>query len=193
MRKRHRVPHRNLTFLALVILTWSVFAMPAGAQISRRVEEIDRLRAKTDQDIAKSEAEPEYSNIYLTELAVNKNDGPYPAVGIYRPVVKFYYTFGDREKDPYPNRLLKIVVVIDRSNRKEQAEFVFDQREQLIFHLEKKDEIERRAYFAAGRPLRLLQNGRTESLKSRAQKQIVAAILKQHAGLVGIFRRSLAF
>ena len=86
-----------------------------------------------------SEAEPEQSNIYLTELAVNKNNGSYPAVGVYRPVVKFYYTYGDREKEPYPNRLLKIVLAIDRSDRKEHSEFVFNDAEQLVFYLDKKD------------------------------------------------------
>lgn len=119
------------------------------AQTARRIEAINNLRRKIDRDIAQSEAEPEYSNIYLTELAVNKNNGSYPAVGIYRPVAKFYYTYGDREKEPYPNRLLKIVVAVARSDRHEYSEFVFNESEQMVFYLDKKDDVERRVYFAA--------------------------------------------
>src|SRR5688572_30230469 len=127
---------KAFTFASLVLL---LFAGGAVAQIDRRIDAIDKLRAKIDQDIARSESEPEYSNIYLTELAVNKNNGSYPAVGLYRPVAKFYYTYGDREKEPYPNRLLKIVVAVARSDRQEYSEFVFNDAEQLVFYLDKKD------------------------------------------------------
>ena len=163
------------------------------AQSDPRIQAINKLRAQIDEDIAKSEAEPEYSNIYLTELAVNKNNGSYPAVGIYRPVAKFYYTYGDREKEPYPNRLLKIVVAVARSDRHEYSEFVFNESEQLIFYSEKKDDIGRRLYFAAGRPIRLEQDGKVLSLKLRSRTAVVAAVLKDNVKLVAIFRRSLEF
>jgi hypothetical protein len=181
---------RRITTAILVLL---LFAAGSPAQTARRIEAINTLHAKIDQDIARSEAEPEYSNIYLTELAVNKNNGSYPAVGIYRPVAKFYYTYGDREKEPYPNRLLKIAVAVDRSDRKENSEFVFNDAEQMIFYLEKKDDVERRIYFAAGRPIRFEQNGRMLSLKGRSRTAIVAATLKDNVKLVAIFRRSLEF
>ena len=181
---------RRITTAILVLL---LFAAGSLAQTDRRIEAINKLRAKTDQDIARSEAEPEYSNIYLTELAVNKNNGSYPAVGVYRPVAKFYYTYGDREKEPYPNRLLKIVVAVARSDRQEYSEFVFDEFEQMVFYLDKKDDVERRVYLAAGRAIRLEQNGRVLSLRTPSHRAIVAAILKENVKLVAIFRRSLEF
>ena len=163
------------------------------AQTSGRIEAIKKICQKTNEDIARSEESPEISTIFLTELAVNRNNGPYPAVGIYRTVVKFYYTFGDREKEPYPNRLLKIIVATDRSDRKEHSEFVFNETEQMIFYLEKKDNIERRLYLAAEKPIRLEQDGRPLSLKTRSQAAIVATIMKEKANLVQVFRRSLGF
>ncbi|HEX5704285.1 MAG TPA: hypothetical protein VFX97_13870 [Pyrinomonadaceae bacterium] len=181
---------RTFTTTIFVLL---LFAAGASAQSGRRIQAIDTLRTTIDQDIAKSEAEPEYSNIYLTELAVNKNNGSYPAVGIYRPVVKFYYTYGDREKEPYPNRLLKIVVAVARSDRQEYSEFVFNESEQMVFYLDKRDDVERRVYFAAGRPIRFEQDGRVLSLKGRSPTAIVAAILKDNVKFLSIFRRSLAF
>lgn len=170
-----------------------LFAAGGLAQSDRRVEAINTLRVKIDQDIAASEAQPEYSNIYLTELAVNKNNGSYPAVGIYRPVVKFYYTYGDREREPYPNRLLKIVIAVSRSDRQEYSEFVFNESEQMVFYLDKKDDRERRVYFAAGRPVRFEQDGRVQSLKGRSRTAIFAAVLKDNVKLVAMFRRSLEF
>lgn len=181
---------RSIVILAIVLLVCGTAFSQSG---SRSVEAIQKLVEKINEDIARSEQEPEYSNIYLTELAVNKGNGSYPAVGTYRPVVKFYYTYGDREKDPYPNRLLKIVVDIDRSDRKEHAEFVFNESEQMVFYLEKKDDVERRVYFAAGGAIRFEQDGRVLSLRGRSRTAIVAAVIKDNAKLVAIFRRSLEF
>ena len=180
---------KTLSFCLLLML----FVGSAAAQTDRRIDALKKLVQKIDEDIAKNEAEPEYSNIYQTELAVNKGNGSYPAVGIYRPVVKFYYTYGDREKDPYPNRLMKIVVSIDRSDRHEQSEFTFNEAGQLVFYFEKKDDVERRVYFAAGNPIRIEQGDRPLSLSARPQAGLVATVLKEKANLVAIFRGSLGF
>ena len=179
--------------ITTAMLALLLFAAGTFAQTDRRIEAINKLRAKIDQDITKREAEPEYSNIYLTELAVNKNNGSYPAVGIYRPVAKFYYTYGDREKEPYPNRLLKIALAVARSDRQEYSEFVFNESEQMVFYLDKKDDVERRVYFAAGRAIRFEQGGRVLSLRTRSQAATVATVLKEKVSLLEIFRRSLRF
>jgi hypothetical protein len=181
---------KRFTLAGLMLV---LFVSGISAQTDRRVEAINKLRQKIDENIARSESEPEYSNIYLAELAVNKNNGSYPAVGVYRPVVKFYYTYGDREKEPYPNRLLKIVVAVARSDRQEYSEFVFNGSEQMVFYFDKKDGVERRVYFAAGRAIRFEQNGRVVSLQGRSPKAIVASVLKEHVKLASIFRRSLEF
>jgi hypothetical protein len=181
------------TRITTEILVLLLFAAGTLAQTDRRIEAINALCAKTAQDIARSEAEPEYSNIYLTELAVNKNNGSYPAVGVYRPVVRFYYTYGDREKEPYPNRLLKIVVAVARSDRHEYSEFVFNESEQMVFYLDKKDDVERRVYFIAGRVIRFQQKGRMLKLKGRSVAATIAAVLKDKARLVAQFKRSLQF
>lgn len=182
-----------MTRITTAIFLLLLFAAGASAQTDRRIEAINTLRAKIDKDIAASEAEPEYSNIYLTELAVNKNNGSYPAVGVYRPVAKFYYTYGDREKEPYPNRLLKIVLAVARSDRQEYSEFVFNESEQMVFYLDKRDDRERRVYFAAGRAIRFEQDGRMLSLRGRSRTAVVAAVMKDNVKLVAIFRRSLGF
>ena len=179
----------SLLLIALCVASNSI----AVGQTTGRIDAIKRLAQKIDEDIAKMEESPEYSSIFRTELAVNKGNGSYPAVGIYRPVVKFYYTYGDREKDPYPNRLLKIVVTIDRSDRKEQTEFTFNDAGQLVFFFEKKDEIERRLYFANERPVRFEEGTKVRSLTAKLQNETVAAVRKDKAKLLAIWQRSLGF
>ena len=164
----------------------------AVAQSSGRVAEIRKLTEKINEQIAQSEQSPDTSTTFLTELTVNKNLSPYPAVGIYKTVVRFYYTFGDREEEPYPNRLLKIINATDRSNRKEYSEFVFDEAGKLIFYFEKQEDGERRLYFAAEKPIRFQQGERSLGL-NKERAAIVTAVLKEKANLVEMFRRSLRF
>ena len=184
----------NWTFkTAILSLLMVCGATVTVAQSNQTIEAIQKLSQKLNEDITASEAEPESSNIYLTELAVNKNNGSYPAVGVYRPVAKFYYTYGDREKEPYPNRLLKIVVTVARSDRQEYSEFVFNDAEQLVFYLGRMDGIERRLYFVAQKPIRLEENGKVLSMRTRSRAATVATVLKERANLVAIFRRSLEF
>ncbi len=180
-------------FVLLLLLAAVVGNSRAVAQSSPQIEAINSICKKTDEAIAQSEAEPDASTTFLTELTVNKNLSPYPAVGIYKTVAKFYYTFGNREKDPYPNRLLKIVVSTDRSDRNEQSEFFFDEAEQLVFYFEKKDNVERHVYFSSEKPIRFQQGERDLSLRNRAQKSVVANVLNDKANLIEIFRRSLRF
>lgn len=83
-------------------------------------------------------------------MNVNKNNGSYPAVGIFQSVVKFYFTYGNREKNPYPNRLLKIEIETKRSSSVEKYEYLFNENEQLIFYFESKirdeEKAEKRVY-----------------------------------------------
>jgi hypothetical protein len=94
---------------------------------------------------------------------------------------------------PYPNRLLKIINSTDRSDRKEYSEFIFNQSGQLVFYFENKDDVERRLYFAAGRPIRFQQGARVLNLNNKEHLAVVTAVMKENANLIEIFRRSLRF
>lgn len=181
------------TGILVVLLFVGCNADLAAGQTTQRIEAIKKIYQKANEVIALSEQSPDASTTFLTELTVNKNLSPYPAVGIYKTVARFYYTFGDREKNPYPDRLLKIILSTDRSDRKEFSEFVFDQAGQLVFYFEKKDDIERRLYLTSERLIRLQEGERSLRLETRSQAAMVATVLKEKANLVAIFRRSLNF
>lgn len=164
--------------ILFVFICLSLATVVSAQPDNRRIEAIVRLSRQINEQIAESEKVAEGSGIYCNELVVNKGNKSWPAVGIYRVVTKFHYTFGDREKDPYPNRLLKITVTTNRSSRHEYAEYFFNDAGQLVFYFEKESEdaqSERRFYFASGRLVRQMIGSRTiDSNRGRALAKQVA-------------------
>jgi len=194
MSKTHRVRGRSCQgFLLLLVLLAGVLQVPA--QGDKRIEEIRRLDRQVNEQIAESERVEEGTGVYCNELVVNKRDKPWPAVGIYQTVFKFYYTYGDREKNPYSNRLLKITVTTRRSARQEYAEYLFNPALQLIFYFEKKDEedapVERRYYFFSEKLIRRMTGQRVVPINSREALEAARLTLSEKKKLVDVFLKSL--
>jgi hypothetical protein len=182
-----------LPVLVLVFLAGYVFPVCAQ-QADSRIERIRRTTTQINDEVAESERVAEGTGVYCNELIVNKGDKSWPAVGIYRTVIDFYYTFGDREQDPYPNRLLKITVKTKRSDRNEYAEYIFNSAQQLIFYYEKEGEntrSERRYYFASERVIRGMEEQRVIRLKDREAVERVSMVLKEKNRLRAMFIGSL--
>lgn len=176
----------------LILLAGTILTV--SGQTDARIEAINKISNEANEKIAECEANGEYSSTFLTELIVNKNNGSYPAVGIFKTVFKFYYTYGNREKDPYPNRLLKITVTTNRSNRKEYSEYLFNPAGQLIFFFAKNDEAaERRYYFSLEKLIRSQKDEKTVNIKSRQEIAAVNAILREKRKMESIFRDSRSY
>ena len=90
-------PHFGRNLVLLVLGVFGTVSVSHAQQVDKRVEEIRKLYAEVNQQIAEHEKHSEESSIYMNELVVNKSRGSWPAVGIYEVTMKFYYTFGDRE------------------------------------------------------------------------------------------------
>lgn len=155
-------------------------------QTDKQIEEIRQIYRETNEKIADSEN----SDIFLNELVVNKNNASYPAVGIYNSTVKFFYTYGDREKNPYPHRLMKIAVTTNRSAMTENSEFLFNSAGQLIFYFEKKDNEELRVYFSAEKSFRILKGDKPQNINGKEEIEKTKTILAKKK-LVEIFKNSL--
>lgn len=193
MKKMRRRNGQSCRVFLLVVFLGS-FLQIAAQQDDKRIEAIRRLSIQVNQQIEESERVEESTGVYCNELIVNKGDKSWPAVGIYRTIVKFYYTFGDREKNPYPNRLMKITVTTNRSDRREYAEYLFNSTEQLIFYYEKDGESaqsERRYYFASERLIRRMLGQRSVSTKTRDAVETVARAFGAKNNLKQIFLKSL--
>jgi hypothetical protein len=181
--------------IALILFIWAFFAAPSFAQSNdAKVEEIRRIYQQTNEQLAEAEKSFAESRIYLSELIVNKGGTMYPAVGTFRSTIKFYYTFGNREENPYPNRLLKIMVLTDRSANTESSEYLFSRAGQLIFYFEKstyETATESRFYFSNGKVISILRGQKSADIKSRQEIAASRAVQAQAEKLVGIFNRSL--
>lgn len=162
-----------------------------AAQTDKRIENIKKLYRETNEKIAESNENGESSSIYLTELVVNKNNGSYPAVGIFQTVYKFYYTYGDREKNPYPNRLLKIEIETKRSANVEKHEFLFNEKEQLVFYFEAENMTEKRIYFQNEVSIKAVLGDKV--LKNSDAVKLSESVLAEKKKLISIFQNSLDY
>lgn len=179
--------------LFLILFCGMLFNL--AAQTDKRIENIKKLYRETNRKIAESNENGEYSSIYLAELVVNKNNGSYPAVGIFQTICKFYYTYGDREKNPYPNRLLKIEIETKRSANIEKYEFLFNEKEELVFYFEAENEAEKttekRIYFQNESAIKAII-GEKNIEKSEVVK-MTKSVLAERKKLVAIFQNSLDY
>ncbi|MBL8022205.1 MAG: hypothetical protein JNM27_21195 [Leptospirales bacterium] len=179
---------RNSAALALL----TVFGLtPLSARNEDpQIAGVRRLYQETNQKLVEMRQAPSESSIYQVELTVNSGEAQYPAVGTYKEITRFYYTFGDREKNPYPDRLLKIEVKTIRAARTESAEYLFDTSGALVFCFSK-DETELRYYFARGKILHVLRNEATLDLTNASTRQMVQSAQERARRLVDIFKNSL--
>jgi hypothetical protein len=164
-------------------------AVVRAQESDKRIEETRRLYKQVNEQIATSEKEKPYSGIFCDELVLNRNDNPWPAVGIYKSVVKAFYTFSHEEGEPYPNRLLQITVSTKRSARSEYAEYLFNPAGQLVFCFEKNDgdpTAELRYYFANGRAIRITRDQKTIQL-SNAELRAAQDAMKEGLKFKRIF------
>ena len=173
------------------------FGLTVSAQTEKQIEAIKQIYKATNEKIAESEANGEFADTFLSEMVVNKNNGSYPAVGTFKTVYKFYYTYGVREKNPYPNRLMKVAVETNRAANTEKYEYFFNEKEQLIFYFESKNEgetfYEKRIYFQNEAVIKFLIEDKTQNLTKAETLQAAKNVLAEKRKLAGIFKDSLDY
>lgn len=157
-----------------------------------RIAEIRQVYSETNRRISEAESHFSESEIFLTELIVNSGETMYPAVGQYRETIKFYYTYGDREVSPYPNRLIKIAVFLQRSAERETAEYYFDAAGRLVFALESEKGSEKRFYFASGKLIRWQKGTGVMASSTRAAASAGHKVSKRAKRLTSIFVLSIS-
>lgn len=175
----------------------TLFFVVAGATYAqpddKRTRQVEEIRAKVDRQVAEAEGD-EPSSVFIMSFEGNGKMNPYPAVGIFTTKMKFYYTYGDREKNPYPDRLIKITVETRRSSSTEKTQVVFDETGEMVFY-EKKVEpdypSQKLVYFAGGRAFRVENNGKRLRLTSKEAGDLVRVVTGDSNRLKMIFKSSL--
>lgn len=180
--------------VTITIVVWAA-AAASGQTVERRIQEIRKIFSDTNGLIAEMEKAPEFSSVFAVEMTVNKFSAPYPAVGIYQKAATYYYTYGDRERNPYPDKLLKVRIVTKRSAREQAAEYYFDKTGQAVFVFvsDPGGEVEEsRLYFAAGRLIRMIEDEKEVGPTTKPAISAAALAKKESARLTGIFKAALA-
>ena len=152
------------------------------ADIKMSVAEADRMATLAEGD--------DYSSVFIVELNVNPKENQYPAVGTFTSTAKFYYTYGDREKNPYPNRILKIAMTTRRSAMTELTTIYFRGSGEMIFYSKKIDGDEssdRSVYMIAGLPVRFESRGKIVPVKSSESVQFTKEAIAEKMRLMRIF------
>lgn len=173
-----------------------IFASAANAQaqaIEKRVNYIKQIVAETNRIVEMAEGD-DHSSVFVIELNVNRKENPYPAVGIYSSAAKFYYTYGDREKNPYPDRLIKIAVETRRSSTVEETEIFFNGARDVVLYANRAgggDGWAKSLYFSAGRFIRFERDGKAIRAGDRDTPAILKAAVADKTRLMRIFQASL--
>lgn len=179
------------TLVTSAVFVLFFFCGLVNAQPDKRVDAIRKLAQEAEQKVAECETNGEASTTFLTEVKVNRNNGSYPAVGIYDSTVRIYYTFGDRERNPYPDRLLKAIVTTRRASRTETSELLYDNAGALVFFYRKTDDLDLRVYFDRARVFRMTNGDKALTGKEAIANESLAKSLSGQ--VVTIFRNSLGF
>lgn len=180
--------------LVLLVIVFVCAVVASGQSDDKRIEAIRSIYADTNSAIAEMSKQPELSSVFAVELTVNKHSAPYPAVGVYQRTTTFFYTYGDREKNPYPDRLLKIAATYKRSSRVENIEFYFSPVGQLVFAFASNPESaikETRMHFSTGKLIKMTDDGKEIGLKSRRAVEAGTLAAREAARLKSLFQIAL--
>ncbi len=179
-------------FKSFALLLFAV-CIANSQTVDKRIDEIRKLYDQTERRIADA-AKREQSDIFVVEVDVNKRLNSYPAVGTYASSTKFYFTYGDREKDPYPSRLLRADVVVKRSSTTTNAEFLYNASGELVMGLVLTDGEEQRetlAYFSRGQLIKMVDDDREVNIKLRAVSETAQSLKVESARLKGLFASAI--
>lgn len=127
---------RQVSGLILILLL--MIGSGCSSAVAQDGPEVKKIRAaygEVNNAIAKC-GEGDEENLcgyYLNTMNVNRNGGPWAAVGIYQSTQDFWYQFADGEEGQEMH-LRKVNVKTLRSSRAENEEFLFDEKGQLMFY-----------------------------------------------------------
>jgi len=189
-------------FLLLLVC---LFVNIAHAQtVEKNVEKIRNLYndvGKKIEFIEQGGEQGNYGELVCDELVVNKYEHSWPSVGIYKSTYKFFYEFSsdDPAKDlnPYPDRIVKIVVDSQMSSRLYHQEFLYDKTGALIFYFLKAEEEddpvkETRIYFSLNKAIRFMENEKKRDSLTAGDLKAVREVLKKSAKVKEFFTKSLS-
>lgn len=182
---------RSVHGIAAALLLLFTALAAAAQNEDKRVEAIRELYKTAKENITHAEQGDEGSKYFINELILNRGNASFPAVGTYRSVQRFYYTYGDRSRNPYPDRLRMVIVETQRAGVVENEEYLFNDTGELVFYFNRIGEGEQRLYFADSRMIRRLDGQTSVNVTTRESQETAKIVRETAVKLLTVFRSSL--
>lgn len=134
------------------------------------------------------------AGIVLSELAVNKADHSWPAVGIYKVVYRFWYEWAPDQ--PFPDRLRKVEIDTISSARTFYQEYFFGADGRLRFYFERADgpdggEKEVRSYYAGDKLVRMASGETVNDTPTPGERKTAETIVRGAQRVMETFKTAL--
>lgn len=167
---------------SLIIGLFFIITGLLSAGVTEQVQNIRDIYNQTNEEINSGE-------LYKTVVDINADGLSYPAVGVYHPVLTFY--FGFSEENPYPDNLRKAMLVVDRAAYHEYSEFLYDGYGELIFAYVTGNPMmpEMRFYYHNGDLIKIIEDSKSFTSFNSEQKNYSNTIFEQGENLNQIFSK----
>lgn len=186
---------RNISVLVLFLI-FSGFA--AAQTVERSVESIRTRYAEIAEKARLCETDDDrgqFGDLFMNELVVNKRDHQWRAVGIYGQTLKFFYTGGDSEARPFPDKLVFVVNERRVSNQRFREEWLFSEIGELMLFTYKveSDEppSEARIYYSGGKAIRTIDGKKVSDRLSTLDRKYTNQRAAQGGRIKELFTRSI--
>ncbi len=184
--------------IALVSI-FLIAALGVLAQTDKPVEKIRKFYTQTAEKarLAETDAEQgQMGDLVMNELVINKGNHQWRAVGIYQLTYNFFYQGGKSERHLYPDQLVMVKAERKIAARSYREEYLFDNAGYLVFYFQKSENddqtpAERRVYFAAGKALRIVEDGKTRDRLTAKDNKTALQIASDAAKLKSQFISSI--
>ena len=184
---------------AAIVLLLLAAPLVALSQTEKTVQRIRAVYNDASEQSRLAENDPEHGAtgpLVMNELTVNSLNHQWRAVGIYQQRFRFFYRGGDSEEHLYPDEL--VLVKADRkvSARSYAEEFLFDKSGRLIFYFQRSENddvepVERRVYFAAGKAVRVIEDGRSRDRLGKQDTLLAGTIAAKSVQFWNCFKRTI--
>jgi len=110
------------------LLLFLVFSFTICAPIFSTPSDIEEIKTLYYQI---SEKISEGKHYYITEVNVNRENMSYPAVGVYNSLITYYWDY--QAEEVKPQKIVKIIMKINRAAYEEYYEFLLNREQEIIF------------------------------------------------------------
>lgn len=179
--------------LLVLLVTGGLFAQSTD----KTVEAIDKRYTDIAEKARLCESDDEQGEIgalFMNTLDINARSHQWRAVGIYRPMYKFFYKGVENdEKRLYPDQLVFVKAERKVSAITTTEEYLFNDAGALVYYSYTDDmgRAEIKTWFAAGKAIRIEQDGKARTRMTKADVSTTNERLATAAKLMQVFKRSI--